>query len=95
MDRRIPIVIAVVGLHVLGLWALQAGLLRRAVELVIPVSVLAEMIEPAQPLVTPAPPPVWAWPRPPAAARVVRQAWVAALPGAWAPAWAGAAAGPG
>lgn len=57
MDRRIPIVIAVVGLHVLGLWALQAGLLRRAVELVIPVSVLAEMIEPAQPLVTPAPPP--------------------------------------
>lgn len=57
MDRRLPIVIAVVGLHVLGLWALQAGLLRRAVELVIPVSVLAEMVEPAQPLVTPAPPP--------------------------------------
>lgn len=57
MDRRIPIVIAVVGLHVLGLWALQAGLLRRAVELVIPVSVLAEMIEPAQPLISPAPPP--------------------------------------
>lgn len=55
MDRRIPIVIAVVGLHVLGLWALQAGLLRRAVELVVPVSVLSEVIEPPQPQVTPTP----------------------------------------
>lgn len=56
MDRRIPIVIAVVSLHLLGLWALQAGLLRRTVELVIPVSVLVDMFEPAQPLITPAPP---------------------------------------
>lgn len=56
MDRRIPIVIAVIGFHVLGLWALQAGLLRRAVELVVPVSVLSEVIEPPQPQVTPAPP---------------------------------------
>ena len=32
MDRRLFIVIAVVGFHVLGLWALQTGLLRRAVE---------------------------------------------------------------
>jgi periplasmic protein TonB len=57
MDRRLLIVIAVVGFHVLGLWALQAGLLRRAVELVIPVSVLTDLIEPAQPVATPAPPP--------------------------------------
>lgn len=57
MDRRLFIVIAVVGFHVLGLWALQTGLLRRAVELVVPVVVLAEMIEPPQPQVTPAPPP--------------------------------------
>lgn len=57
MDRRLPIVIAVVGLHVLGLWALQAGLLRRAVELVVPVSVLSEMIEPPQPQTTPTPQP--------------------------------------
>lgn len=56
MDRRIPIVIAVLGFHVLGLWALQAGLLRRAVELVVPVSVLSDMIEPPQPQVTPTPP---------------------------------------
>jgi len=77
MDRRIPIVIAVVGLHVLGLWALQAGLLRRAVELVIPVSVLAEMIEPAQPLVTPAPPPQ---PRPAPTPRAAPQPKPAAQP---------------
>lgn len=57
MDRRLPIVIAVVGLHVLGLWALQAGLLRRAVELVVPVSVLSAMIEPPQPQTTPTPQP--------------------------------------
>lgn len=56
MDRRLFIVIAVLGFHVLGLWALQTGLLRRAVELVVPVMVLAEMIEPPQPLSTPAPP---------------------------------------
>ena len=56
MDRRLLIVTAVVGFHLLGLWALQAGLLRRAVELVIPVQVLAELIEPPQPVIEPAPP---------------------------------------
>jgi periplasmic protein TonB len=57
MDRRLTIVIAVIGFHVLGLWALQAGLLRRAAELVIPVQLLAEMIELPQPQVAPAPEP--------------------------------------
>jgi protein TonB len=56
MDRRLLIVTAVVGLHLLGLWALHAGLLRRAVELVISVQVVAEIVEPPQPVVTPAPP---------------------------------------
>lgn len=56
MDRRIPIVIAVVGFHVLGLWALQTGLLRRAVELVVPVQVLADFIEAPQPQIEPTPP---------------------------------------
>lgn len=66
MDRRLPIVTAVVGLHLLGLWGLHTGLLRRAVELVIPVQVLAELIEPPQPVVTPAPsaPPAPAPPKP-------------------------------
>jgi periplasmic protein TonB len=57
MDRRLIIVAAVIGFHALGLWALQAGLLRRAVELVVPVTVMAGLIEPPQPLVTPEPTP--------------------------------------
>jgi len=56
MDRRLIIVITVVGLHLLGLWALHTGLLRRAVALVIPVQVLANLIEPPQPVVAPAAP---------------------------------------
>lgn len=57
MDRRLLIVATVIGLHVAGLWALQAGLLQRAVELVVPVSVIADLIEPPQPQVTPEPTP--------------------------------------
>lgn len=64
MDRRLFIVIAVVGFHVLGLWALQTGLLRRAVELVVPVQVMAEFIELPQPQVTPTPPPPQPRPKP-------------------------------
>jgi len=56
MDRRYAIVIVVVALHVLGLWALQAGLLQRAVELVVPVQVLADWVEAPQPQVEPTPP---------------------------------------
>lgn len=63
MDRRFLIVVAVVGLHVLGLWALQAGLLRRAVELVIPVAVLTDMIQPPQPQQQPVPTPEPSRPR--------------------------------
>ena len=64
MDRRLFIVIAVVGFHVLGLWALQTGLLHRAVELVVPVQVMAEFIELPQPQVTPTPPPPQPQPAP-------------------------------
>ena len=56
MHRHLLIVTTVIGFHLLGLWALQAGLLRRTVELVIPVQLVAEMIEPPQPVVPPAPP---------------------------------------
>ena len=56
LSRRLAIVLAVVAFHVGALWALQSGLLKRAVELVIPVQVLAEFIEPAQPVVEPPPP---------------------------------------
>lgn len=65
LQRRLTVVAAVVGLHVAAVWALQAGLLRRAVELVIPVQVLAEFIEPAQPLAPPEPPTPVAQPQPP------------------------------
>lgn len=57
MDRRLLIVATVIGLHVAGLWALQTGLLQRAVELVVPVTVIADLIEPPQPQVTPEPTP--------------------------------------
>lgn len=57
MNRRLLIVAAVIGLHIAGLWALQTGLLRRAVELVVPVQVIADLIELPQPKVEPTPSP--------------------------------------
>ncbi|HRK37965.1 MAG TPA: energy transducer TonB, partial [Burkholderiaceae bacterium] len=57
LSRNATLAVAVVGLHVGGLYALQSGLLRRAVEVVVPVEVLAQFIEPAQPKVEPPPPP--------------------------------------
>jgi protein TonB len=68
LNRRVVVVLSVLGLHVLAVWALQSGLLRRAMEIVIPVQVMAELIEPPQPLVEPpppAPPPPVAAPTPP------------------------------
>ena len=41
---------AVVLFHVLVIWALQSGLLRRAVEVIVPVEVLAQLIEPPKPI---------------------------------------------
>ena len=56
---RHPGVIAllVVGLHALGLWALQAGMLRRAAEAVVPAEILVEIWSPP-PESAPAAPPV-------------------------------------
>ncbi len=66
LRRRLAVVLAVVLLHLGALWALQSGLLSRAVELVIPVQVLAEFIEPPQPQIEPPPPaPPVAAPAPP------------------------------
>jgi protein TonB len=64
MNRRLMIVAAVIGFHVISLWALQAGLLRRAIELVVPVQVMAEFIELPQPQVPPAPEPPQPKPQP-------------------------------
>lgn len=43
-------------LHIGALWAMQAGLLQRAVEMVVPVQMLSDFIEPLRPKVEPAPP---------------------------------------
>jgi len=56
LSRNASLALAVVGLHAGGLYALQSGLLMRAVEVVVPVEVLAQFIEPAQPKVKPPPP---------------------------------------
>jgi periplasmic protein TonB len=69
LHRNIAIVGSVVLFHVAALWALQAGLLRRAVEIVIPVQILSELITPPAPKVEPPPTP----PPPPKAREPVRQ----------------------
>ncbi|HMN91642.1 MAG TPA: energy transducer TonB [Hydrogenophaga sp.] len=65
MSARLLIVVAVIGAHILGLWALQSGLLRRVVETIVPVQVLADFVQLPQPQVEPAPPPPAARPEPP------------------------------
>ncbi len=60
MNRRLLIATSVVLLHVGVLWALQSGLMRRAVEVIIPGEILSEFISPpapaAQTAQTPPPP---------------------------------------
>ncbi|HEX5784577.1 MAG TPA: energy transducer TonB [Burkholderiaceae bacterium] len=57
LTRQTTLVLGVVGLHVAALVALQSGLLRRAVDMVVPVEVLAQVLEPAQPQAEPPPQP--------------------------------------
>lgn len=58
------IAVVVVGLHVGVLWALQTGLLRRAVEVVVPAEILVEIWSPPAPEPTPSPQPRPAPPTP-------------------------------
>jgi len=62
MSRNALIAGSVVLFHVAALWALQSGLIRKAAEVVIPVQILSEFIEPPKPKEPPPPPP----PPPPA-----------------------------
>lgn len=69
MNRRLLIALSVLLLHVGVLWGLQSGLMRRAVEVIIPGEVLSEFVSPPAPAAakpqTPAPPkPVPEPPRP-------------------------------
>ncbi|WP_411878346.1 energy transducer TonB [Polaromonas sp. YR568] len=56
LSRNAVIALAVVGLHVGFIWALQSGLLMRAAEIVVPAEVLAQFIDPPAPKVEPVPP---------------------------------------
>ena len=47
---------AVLMFHVFAIWALQTGLLMRAVEVVVPVEVLAQIMEPPKPMSPKSPP---------------------------------------
>ena len=62
LGRNALIVAAVITLHTVALWALQAGLLQRPAEVVVPAQLLAEMVTPPPA----APPPPVAAPAPPA-----------------------------
>ena len=72
MNRNVLIASSVVIFHVAVLWAMQTGLMRRAVELIVPAEVLVELIEPPVPKIVPPPP---APPKP-----VVRQQALAKAP---------------
>lgn len=78
LSRNVTIALSVVALHVGLIWALQSGLLIRAAEVLVPVSVLSQLIDaptPAQPAKPqpPAPPkpapPTKPMPAPPAPVR--------------------------
>lgn len=49
MNRRMLIAASVVVLHVFVLWALQSGLMHRAVEVIIPGEILSDIISPQAP----------------------------------------------
>ena len=49
LSRNVAIAGGVVLFHVALLWAIQSGLIRRAVEVIVPVEVLSEIITPPAP----------------------------------------------
>jgi len=57
LSRNTLIVASVLLLHGVALWALQTGLIQRVVEVLVPVQMLSEFIEPPKPRVTPPPAP--------------------------------------
>ena len=57
ISRNMAIALTVVALHVGFIWALQSGLLMRAAEVVVPVELLSQFIEPPAPKVNVPPPP--------------------------------------
>lgn len=64
LSRNALIAIGVVLLHVAALWALQTGLLRRAVEIIVPAVLLTEYVSPPAPVTKAEPPPPAPAPKP-------------------------------
>ena len=83
IGRNAIIVATVVALHGAALWALQAGLLQRPTELLVPAQLLAEMVAPPPPPAAPpqpAPVPVPSPPAPPPPKPVVQKPVLAPKP---------------
>ncbi len=57
ISRNAAIALVVVALHVGFIWALQSGLLMRVAEVIVPVELLSQFIEPPAPKVNKPPPP--------------------------------------
>ena len=76
ISRNAAIALCVVLLHVGFIYALYSGLLNRAVELIVPVVMLSQLIEPPKPKVVPPPLP----PSPPQVKKASTQAPTAAAP---------------
>ena len=76
ISRNAAIALCVVLLHVGFIYALYSGLLNRAVELIVPVVMLSQLIEPPKPKVVPPPLP----PSPPQVKKAITQAPTAAAP---------------
>lgn len=75
-SRQLVIVVSVLLFHGAALWALQAGLIQRVVEVLVPVELFSEFIEPPKPKVVSPPPPV----PPKTVAQATPRKVVAALP---------------
>lgn len=63
LNRTVVICTSVVLFHITVLWTLQMGLVRRAVEMIVPVAILSQIIMPSLPSV--APPPITSKPAEP------------------------------
>jgi protein TonB len=72
VSRNVAIAGGVVLLHVGALWALQSGLLRRAVEVIVPVEILSQIVTPPAPKEIAPPPPAPQPPQPAVAKPVPR-----------------------
>lgn len=76
ISRNAAIALCVVLLHVGFIYALYSGLLNRAVELIVPVVMLSQLIEPPKPKVVPPPLP----PSPPQVKKAITKAPTVAAP---------------